>query len=306
MTYYVVVDRYGYEIARYETSYGAKHHIKDVELGSHQLHVKVVEQDDEMTDDSSNNMTYEFIADNGSEEQDDNQDSDSFQSQTYDWGYGEHSTASGDDLDVLGGQIQATMDELDEGVDEEMVAVLEDAQELVGSVSINDFECSHPDCGLSHGHGPNKHDIRNGVNSSGIEGFNITDEFADQMEFVANCHCGANEAGMLVQFFHYFNIPMFSDQEEFEGVLEIDADLVTDIYREVNENGVTVAAAVSRVASRRRVPPREIVPPYLWEHLRAFIERRQHVESGANSAPIGQETQSVIDSHRESIEVAIQ
>jgi len=237
MTYYVVVDRTGDEIARFGTSDGAEHYIKNVGLGSHHLHVKEVEQDDEMTDDSpknmnyefdllgsqipatmyepSKNMTYDFIADNDSEEQDDNQDSDSFQSQTFDWGYGEHSTASGDDLDVLGGQIQATMDELDEGVDEEMVAVLEDAQELVGSVSINDFECSHPDCGLSHGHGPNKHDIRNSVNSSGIEGFNITDEFADQMEFVANCHCGANEAGMLVQFFHYFNIPMFSDQEEF-------------------------------------------------------------------------------------------
>jgi len=304
MIYYVVVDRYGDEIARYETNYGAANHIKDVGVGSH-LHVKEVEQGDETADDSQTTMSnYDFIQTD--DEEDDNQDRDSFQSQTFDWGYGEHSTASGDDLDVLGGQIQATMDELDEGVDEEMVAVLEDAQELVGSVSINDFECSHPDCGLSHGHGPNKHDIRNGVNSSGIEGFNITDEFADQMEFVANCHCGANEAGMLVQFFHYFNIPMFSDQEEFEGVLEMDADVVTDIYREVNENGVSVAAAVARVAVQRSVAESEIAPVGLWEDLGAFIERRQHVEGGANSAPIGQETQSVIDSHREEIEAAIQ
>jgi len=86
----------------------------------------------------------------------------------------------------------------------------------------------------------------------------------------------------------------------------MDADVVTDIYREVNENGVSVAAAAARVGSKRGIPGPEMVPLDLREDLRKFIERRQHVERGANSAPIGQETQSVIDSHRESIEAAIQ
>jgi hypothetical protein len=221
---------------------------------------------------------------------------------TFDWGYGDHSTADSESMTQLSGAIRETMQDLDDDVDDEMLAVLEDANELVGAIDVEDYECSHPDCGLSHGHGPDKHDIRNDVDCAGVEGFNITDEFAEMMEFVPNCHCGANEAAMLMPFFGYMNTPMFNDQEEFEGVMEMDPEVVDEIYRVHNEEHISVSMAAGKVAARRGVPESEIAPLGLRDEMEAFFQRRRHVESGGNAAPIGEQTRSVIEENREELE----
>lgn len=246
-------------------------------------------------DDTQTSMNYNFVQNGDDAQTQTNDDSDT----RFDWGYGDHSTASEEETSALSDAIESAMAGLDDDVDEEMMDVLDDARNLVASAELSDFECSHPDCGLSHGHGPRKHDITNDPDCSGISGFNVTQRFADQMEFVQNCHCGANEAAMLVQFFPYINIPMFQDEDQFSGVQEIEAEELRSCIQAVvadDDPESPQEAALSVVESRL---------PGVRDDLVMFLGRVQQMVEQANAAPIGQETQAVIDENREEIEDAV-
>lgn len=259
-------------------------------------------QNDE-TADSQTTMSYDFIT-NGDEESENNNGDQN--GNDWNWGYSDHSTATDEERSDLSESIRRTMDALDSDVDEEMMAVLQDASDLVEDISVNKFECPHEECGLGHNHPDWKHDITASTDTSeirsAIAGFNISDRFADQMEFQRNCHCGANEAAMLVQFFPYISIPMFSDQHEFEGVLELEPDVLDEVYRVYNEDDVSVSVAAGRVASSRGQSESEVVPLGLRDDLKAFCERRQQVEQQAQKAPIAQETRAVIEANRKELE----
>lgn len=133
-----------------------------------------------------------------------------------------------------------------------------------------------------------------------IPGFKIEESFAEQMEFVPYCHCGANEAAMLVKFFPYIDTPMFKDQHQFEGVLEVDPDVLEAAYRHYDETG-SISQAAGKAASEMGEVEAEVLPLGLREELELFFERRQQVERQANKAPIGQETRSVINDAFESL-----
>lgn len=92
-----------------------------------------------------------------------------------------------------------------QNLNDELSDVFNQAAELVEEVKLKDFQC--PVCGLSHGHSDTKHDIR--------ESFNVTNEFAERMEFAPNCHCGVNELAMLMDFYGEIVMRVFEDDEEF-------------------------------------------------------------------------------------------
>lgn len=70
-------------------------------------------------------------------------------------------------------------------------SILSEASDrLSGGASLSDFECGV--CGLRHGHSDTKHDIRSG--------FNVTEEFAEELKYNPFCHCGVNEVAMLLEF----------------------------------------------------------------------------------------------------------
>jgi len=114
--------------------------------------------------------------------------------------------------------------ERNEGIDNTMAEVLGRAAEQVESASVRDFEC--PVCGLSHGHGDKKHDTRST--------FSVAPEFADYMEFAANCHCGVSELAMLMEFYGEIAVQVFEDDERFvafESLMPSDeADMALALY----------------------------------------------------------------------------
>lgn len=241
---------------------------------------------------------YAFVS-NDDDQSENNNDQQTLDS-GMDWSLGSHSTAATEEKDSLLGSIGETLDALDESVDEETVQVLEDARETVESTSVSDFECPHPDCGLGHGHADGKHDIRDSPNSSGIPGFNIEASFAEQMEFVPYCHCGANEAAMLVKFFPYIDVPMFKDQHQFEGVLEADPAALNAAFRYYDQ-GKTISQACGLVAADMGRQEAAILPLGIREDMELFFQRRQQIESQAGGAPIGQETRAVINESFENL-----
>ena len=227
----------------------------------------------------------------------------------WDWGYSDHTTASSDDQASLSETIRATMDQLDEDIDEEMLDVLEDASELVEGSTVSQFECSHEQCGLGHGHPDWKHDITASTDTSelrsNIPGFNITSDFADQMEFVRNCHCGANEAAMLVEFYPYINIQMFSDGENFEGVNDVEPQLINEMYRLYSDEDASVSQAAGTACRDIPDDEAEAVPLGVRDDITAFFERREQMEQQASKAPIHGETREAINENREALEAEL-
>jgi hypothetical protein len=122
------------------------------------------------------------------------------------------------------------------------------------------------------------------------------------MEFCAYCHCGVNELAMLVRFFPYINRPVFTDQHDFEGVLEVNPDVLEAVYRTYNDDGVSLSVAAGRVASRRGLDEAEAIPLGVREDIQAFFNRRDAIQNAANSAPIAQETRGVIEADREALQ----
>jgi hypothetical protein len=147
-------------------------------------------------------------------------------------------------------------------------------------------------CGINHGHADHKHDIRASTDATPTGGFEVTEAFADEMQYNPYCHCGANELAMLVRFFHHIGVPMFDDQLEFEGVLEAEEDALWDAYSLWNtERDMTVQTAANR----------KNIDTTLVEELTKFFRRVSSIESAADSAPIASETQSAIEETRRSI-----
>jgi hypothetical protein len=223
------------------------------------------------------------------------------------WGLGDHSmqtsVAPDDLLDDA---------ERNAGVDDELASILMEAAEMVESTSVRDFEC--PVCGLNHGHGDSKHDIRSA--------FNVEPEFADAMEMCPYCHCGANELAMLVDFFHFISVPVFADQHEFESVLEMPHGNVRAIvnatnevtYEEANEAGMDLTGrgeahlslddAIAWVA--RELGVETLVPEDIEPDLRMFYRRVQDIKNSANNAPIPQEARATIEDGRADIQSSLQ
>lgn len=314
MTKYILVDGEG---ERVEDCYGADEQPFDTYEKAEQylpwaeqtisilnpVTVEEVEQSDETTEETSNvsDNTYDFI---GSD--DDQSDEQSDVDDKWNWEFGDHTTATGGETNPLSEALGKTMGELDSEVDQEMMAVLEDAQDLVQSTSISRYECSHSECGLGHSHPDWKHDICASPDASqirsNIPGFNVSPAFAEGMKFIANCHCGANEAAMLVQFFPYFTTEMFKDEDRFRGVLEVKPDVLDGMYRLYNEDDASVSRAAARAAKRRNADESELVPLGVRDDIKAFFERRQQMERQASKAPISQETRQAIEEAREELE----
>jgi hypothetical protein len=255
--------------------------------------VKAVEQEDETADDSQTTMSnYDFIQTGG--EQDDNQTEDDFSVVGNKWTLGDHSAASSDDRHELSESIRQTMDALDDDVDDDLMDVLQDASDLVEDTSVSRFECPVEACGLGHSHSDHKHDIRSG--------FNVEDDFADSVQFCPYCHCGVNELSMLMAFFPYITEPVFTDQHEFEGVLEVEPDILNSMYRRYVQDDLSVNRAAGVVTMEFGVNENEAVPLGVREDLKLFFQRRRDIEEAANAAPIAQETKSVIEDNRETLE----
>jgi hypothetical protein len=242
--------------------------------------------------DSQNTMSYDFIT-TDDDVQDDNND-EQFNTVGSMWTLGDHSTASKDTTKNLSDSIGTAMSELDGEVDDEMMAVLQDASDLVSSASTSRFECPIESCGLGHSHSDHKHDIRSG--------FDVQNSFAEQMNFCPYCHCGVNELAMLMQFFGYINRPVFTDQHKFEGVFEVAPDVLNAVYRVFNDEGATVNRAAGRVASRRGVDEKEMMPLGVRPEVKKFFQRRSSIESAANSAPIAKETREEISNDQDALE----
>lgn len=309
---YVVKDPFGDELRRFESQEEAHQYMiqqENIHTGM-SFSIEEVASNDEPTNDDTTTMTdYGFFGDD--DEQNDTTINQTTSNDGWNWDKGKHTMASGESRDSVHGAISETISELDSDIDDDMIAVLEDAQSLVEDTSVNDFECPHPDCGINHGHGEGKHNITDHHSpSNGIPGFNITPEFAEEIEFEANCHCGANEAAMLVEFLPYINIPMFKDQELFEGVFEVDPDILDDVYRLVQhgpEDGLPLNfnEACGRVAGQHGVTENEAIPLGVREDMKTYFERRAQMEEQANKAPIAQETRTVIKQRRDELEEAV-
>lgn len=295
MTYYVVVNNEtGNKVAgtpRYEDKRRA---VKDSEKWDQNRDGSFsVEECDETTDDSQTTMSnYDFI--NTDDEQDDNQTEADFSTVGNKWNLGDHSTASSEDRHELSESIRQTMGALDDDVDDDLMDVLEDASDLVEDTSISRFECPVEACGLGHSHSDHKHDIRSA--------FNVESAFADSMQFCPYCHCGANELSMLMMFFPYITEPVFTDQHEFEGVLEVAPAILDSMYRRYIQDDLSVNRAAAVVAGEFGLDESEAIPLGVREDLEMFFQRRRDIEDAANAAPIAQETRSVIEDSRDALE----
>jgi hypothetical protein len=242
--------------------------------------------EDILADDDSTSMsatTYDFMA--GSTDEPD------FDTIGNKWTLGDHSSLDSDTQEDLGGVLIDAVDSLDDDIDGEMLEVLQDATDLVTQPNVNRFQCPVETCGLGHSHADHKHDIRDGSQN----GLKVRDEFAEQMDFCPYCHCGVNELSMLMGFYSYIAVPVFADSERFDGVQQVDPDDLEDLYR-AYEGNLDIAVRKAGVAF-------EVVNG-VEQELEAFFNRRQTIESAANSAPIPQETRTAISNNRDELEAA--
>lgn len=240
-------------------------------------------ENSEADDSSTMTQTYDFMA--GST------DEPNFDTIGNKWTLGDHSSLDSDTQNDLGGVLIDAVDSLDGDIDGEMLGVLEDATDLVTDTNLNSFQCPVEACGLSHSHADHKHDIRDDSQN----GLKVRDEFAEQMDFCPYCHCGVNELSMLMEFYSYIAVPVFADAERFDGVQQLDPDDLEALYR-AYEGNLDIAVRKAGVAF-------EVVNG-VEQELEAFFNRRQTIESAANSAPIPQETRTAISNNRDKLEEA--
>lgn len=243
-------------------------------------------------DDNQNTMSYDFIQ--TGDEQNSTENEQQFNTVGSMWTLGDHSSVSGDEQRDLSDTIEGTLNALDDDIDGDVKAVLQDASNLVQNTRVNQFECPVEACGLGHSHPDHKHDIR--------AGFNVEDSFAAQMDFCPYCHCGVNELAMLMPYFSYISEPVFTDQHEFEGVLEIAVDIQQDLYRQYNEENRSLRQAIRNVAADFGVSETEVAGHGVRPDLKKFFDRRQQIEQAAEAAPIASETREAIESNREDLQ----
>lgn len=264
---------------------------------------------DELIEDSQEeDQLYSFVEDGDEEENAEAGDETADQPpRVTRWSLGSHSTAD----DTHQAVIDEMMDNLDDDVDENLMAVLEDASEMVEASNVSNFECAK--CGLNHGHSDEKHDIRRDPDYRGrwTPGFNVTDEFADQMVGCPYCHCGANELAMLMDFFGFFTMPVFADQEQFEGVLELPNHVLQDVFRQREDITPRVTSrkggdfdpeAAAMEEAVREAGFQYSVPDMVIPELVEFYERYRDIKSAANNAPIPSEFRSTVEENRAQLE----
>lgn len=279
-TEYKVVDERDRLIGVYDIEEDALDHAETVP----EYKVKVRQYSAETNEDTATNMNYDFIA-SDDDAQDDTNDFDTVGSM---WDLGDHSAIETENRRALIESINTTTDQLDDDVDGDVKAVLQDAADLVEGTSVSRFEC--PVCGLGHSHPDHKHDIR--------ASFDVTDAFADNMEFCPYCHCGVNELAMLVDFFPYIDIPVFADQDSFEGVYEVEPSVLQDMIRAVVSGEKSVLQASLMSADSRKQDTRQDV--------QTFLGRVKSIKNAADSAPIAQQTRATISENRDALEEVLE
>lgn len=146
------------------------------------------------------------------------------------WRLGDHSMTpeytTPDDLRAEAGN--------QDGIDPIAGILNEASDRLSAGASLSDFECGV--CGLRHGHDDTKHDIRSG--------FNVTEEFVEEMKYNPFCHCGVNELEMLLEF-------RADIEERFDG--EMFGDLPRGMEDEDDrEDAIRSAAASANIATETR------------------------------------------------------
>jgi hypothetical protein len=243
-------------------------------------------------DDNQTSMSYDFIQTGDEQNNDDN--TQQFNTVGSMWTLGDHSTASADERRDLSDTIEGTLNALDDDIDGDVKAVLQDASSLVQNTRVSRFECPVEACGLGHSHPDHKHDIR--------AGFNVEDSFAEQMDFNPFCHCGVNELAMLMPYFNYISEPVFTDQHHFEGVLEVAMDIQQDLYRQYNEEGHSLRMAIRNVASDFGIAESDVAGHGVRPDLKQFFDLRQQIENAAESAPIASETREAIEQNRSDLQ----
>lgn len=215
------------------------------------------------------------------------------------WTLGAHNSGAKPDEDAL----DQLMDGLDEEMDADLKATLKDAAQMVQSRGVTRFEC--PVCGLGHSHGDSKHDIRRPVNPVGrsvTPGFDVTEEFAEQMKMNPFCHCGVNELAMLMDFYGYINVPVFDDQHKFEAVLEVNPDTLQDIMQMKMEGDNSPGGPVGIDEAVTVSGHRFDVDTAVYEELDEFYQRYSDIKTAADGAPIKSETRNRIEEMRSALE----
>jgi hypothetical protein len=244
----------------------------------------------------SNDTMYDFMS-NGDDSTDDEQTA-TEEEESYEvrmWSLGNHSTLNNEERDNIGQTLDHFVNDLDSDVDEEVMGVLQEAQSMVDTTTLRSFECPVDECGLQHSHSDTKHDIRSA--------FNVEDDFADGLMFNPYCHCSVNELAMLMRFFSYINTPVFTDQADFEGVLEVEPTELNALFRSYTEDRQrTVDMAVQEVATERGLREEQVAPEDVREDLFQFFRRRQDIQNAANGAPIPQETRRKINDAEDELE----
>lgn len=119
------------------------------------------------------------------------------------WKLGNHAARPAVDTDDL-----EKSAEMVSGIDDDLASIFSEAASKAQQAEVNDYECQV--CGLTHGHSPDKHDIRDS------DELNVTPEFAEMMEFNAACHCGVNELAMLVDFYDEIRATVFADADDLD------------------------------------------------------------------------------------------
>jgi len=219
------------------------------------------------------------------------------------WNLGDHAEAPPNlSWDTLSEELDYLEDEAPGLAD-----ALTEAQETVETFSVGGFEC--PVCGLNHSHRDSKHDIR--------QAFNVTEDFAEQMNFCPYCHCGVSELARLVMYFtEVEGTVMFTDQERFEAVLELDTEIVQGVRRIMEE--VSVQTAIEDYGmhnfdgnTSRKLTLDEAIEAYEIENnaigkavpgsirpeLSLFFGRVDDIRSSARAAPIPSETEQTLNAN---------
>jgi hypothetical protein len=251
------------------------------------------EQNSAENNDENTSMSYNFIT--GDEEAEaEAEDTEDFNTVGSMWTLGDHSTASSESRSTLTENINSTIAALDDDIDGDVKAVLQDASRLVQDTRVSKFECPVEACGLGHSHPDHKHDVR--------ESFDVLDSFAEEMNFCPYCHCGVNELSMLMNFYPYISEDVFYGGSIFDDAMEVEPDILEEMYRIHVEESATVNRAAGMVANRRGIDEAEAVPLGVRESLKEFFQRRRSIDRAANAAPIAQETRNAIEKARRELE----
>jgi len=179
-----------------------------------------------------------------------------------------------------------------DGVDDELADLLNRAADRVSSADINDFEC--PVCGLTHGHGDSKHDIRD------RDELAVRDDFADRMNFAPNCHCGVNELAMLIDFYGEIAVPVFTDAQRFTPFTEMmpseEADHAIALYNEA-KNNPDVQRTTRKCLSEANLQPSDA----MVASMDALMSRFTDIRNAASNAKISDMTEERIEGIRASL-----